>query len=480
MKNYLLTCLLMYCVFSYAQVGIGTANPDPSALLDMNSTSQGMLSPRMTTTQRLEIDTPANGLLVYDTTENGFYFYEDDSWEPLKAISKRRNNYKLVQSTADLADELAVGDGNTYVLNTDFLYEINGTIIVNKPININGAYIEGVDSTADVLFNATGTTMFQGNTGGGLRNLTLHGNGKQLFNISGGAADLLLITNTIFVGASKVGTLSGFGTAFLSITQFVANGDGLTINNIDSFFVSNIFWTATNAGTFMKFTGRFSNLQMNGGRIEAGSGEVGIDVSANPIINNDATLAQLSFVGAGTLVKKYTTGSYIGFNFTKDWNVNCSGIPFETDQAATANFYYNGALTSGFAQNIGAAAVEIQGNGTFTAVDLFRFRSENGNNDLIYEGKKTRNIQVNVSLSVRVQGGVGDFYAFAIAKNNDIAVETNSIVNIISNAQIQNVGLSGILTLNPGDRIRVFVDQLTSNDTSADTLVVFSENVSIK
>ncbi|MCB9216673.1 MAG: hypothetical protein H6616_12420 [Ignavibacteria bacterium] len=49
-------------------VGIGTNDPHPSALLDMTSNAKGFLLPRMTSAQRLAIPAPANGLMVYDIT----------------------------------------------------------------------------------------------------------------------------------------------------------------------------------------------------------------------------------------------------------------------------------------------------------------------------------------------------------------------------------------------------------------------------
>lgn len=56
-------------------VGIGTTTPDPSSVLEMRSTNQGVLVPRLSTAQRLAIATPANGLLVYDTDIECFFFY---------------------------------------------------------------------------------------------------------------------------------------------------------------------------------------------------------------------------------------------------------------------------------------------------------------------------------------------------------------------------------------------------------------------
>lgn len=51
-----------------AQIGIGTSNPDASAILDLESTSKGFLLPRMLTTNGV-ID-PAMGLMIFNTTLN--------------------------------------------------------------------------------------------------------------------------------------------------------------------------------------------------------------------------------------------------------------------------------------------------------------------------------------------------------------------------------------------------------------------------
>jgi len=75
--------------------GIGTTTPNASALLDMESTAKGILIPRMTSTQRLAIASPAIGLLVYQTNgTTGFYFYGTTGWVALKVTTwqKKGNN----------------------------------------------------------------------------------------------------------------------------------------------------------------------------------------------------------------------------------------------------------------------------------------------------------------------------------------------------------------------------------------------------
>ena len=58
----------------------GTA-PDASAMLDVSSTTKGLLTPRMTSAQRTAIVSPATGLIVYQTDfTDGFYYYDGSSW----------------------------------------------------------------------------------------------------------------------------------------------------------------------------------------------------------------------------------------------------------------------------------------------------------------------------------------------------------------------------------------------------------------
>ncbi len=57
-----------------------SAVANASALLDMTSTTKGLLIPRMTTAQRTAISAAAVGLLVFDTNLNAFMFYDGTNW----------------------------------------------------------------------------------------------------------------------------------------------------------------------------------------------------------------------------------------------------------------------------------------------------------------------------------------------------------------------------------------------------------------
>jgi hypothetical protein len=59
------------------------AAPDASAQVDVASTTKGFLPPRMTTTQKNAIATPAAGLVVYDTTLGKLCVRGASAWETI-------------------------------------------------------------------------------------------------------------------------------------------------------------------------------------------------------------------------------------------------------------------------------------------------------------------------------------------------------------------------------------------------------------
>ena len=65
---------------SNLRIGINSATPNASAILDVVSTDKGFLCPRMTTTQINAIATPADGLMVYNTTISHMCVYQAGSW----------------------------------------------------------------------------------------------------------------------------------------------------------------------------------------------------------------------------------------------------------------------------------------------------------------------------------------------------------------------------------------------------------------
>lgn len=74
-------CLLISFAQAQNNLGINTTTPHASAALDVTSTTQGMLVPRMTQSQRDAIASPATGLMIFQTDNTaGFYYYSGTAW----------------------------------------------------------------------------------------------------------------------------------------------------------------------------------------------------------------------------------------------------------------------------------------------------------------------------------------------------------------------------------------------------------------
>ncbi len=82
----------VFCAPLFAQPGVAinndNSNPDASSILDVKSTSQGMLVPRMLAADKLAIVAPATGLLIFQTDGTaGFYYYDGIVWVPIAGSS---------------------------------------------------------------------------------------------------------------------------------------------------------------------------------------------------------------------------------------------------------------------------------------------------------------------------------------------------------------------------------------------------------
>src|SRR5215831_11838846 len=130
---------------STGAAGIGTTTPDASSLLEVKSTTKGVLLPRMTATQRNAITTPATGLLIYQTNSTpGFYYYSGTAWT---AISTTGANQKLNNLTAPTAVNAIIQPGTN-----------NSIDLGASTLSWKDLYVAGVGKLGTAkLSNYTGT-----------------------------------------------------------------------------------------------------------------------------------------------------------------------------------------------------------------------------------------------------------------------------------------------------------------------------------
>lgn len=78
--SFLLLILSSIHIFGQQNVAINNdgSDPHPLAILDVKSTSKGVLLPRMSSAERMAIQNPPEGLMIYDTDHQSIYFYTAD------------------------------------------------------------------------------------------------------------------------------------------------------------------------------------------------------------------------------------------------------------------------------------------------------------------------------------------------------------------------------------------------------------------
>lgn len=466
LKGISLVALLFIASISQAQVGIGNTNPAASSMLDITSSEKGLLVPRMTTAQRTAIVTPANSLLVYDTDLESFYHYDatpaPGKWIKMNSASNQRNNYVLVKSASDLP----APSGGKITLASNTFYEINGTITLTAPIDLNNAYVAGLDANEDILSFPAGI-VFEGSTGGSIRNVTIKG--AQAFKITGpgiSSPTSLLVQNTIIDGmTTSVGSISGLGLYFGNIVQFINNKGGISYSNIGNLLLNNQAWFASNQGTFETLSGSFGLVEKASGFSTVDGSDVALDVSSNPVVGNGVLLGTV-FSGTTSApngyINKYTSGSYTGYNFTNAWSVNCPGIPREADDAATGDINLSAAVGSGVTTAFSADKTPIKLAGTTASNSLFRFEKV-GDNRITYRGAKKRFFQVNASVSYQATGD--PTIILYIAKNGAVITQTKvygrGASGFFVSAGILALPIIGTIELSSGDYIEIWAERFS-------------------
>ena len=173
---------MLTMTISFGQMGVNTTNPDSSSVLELKSIRRGFLMPRMTTSQRRAISSPANGLFVFDTDDKMFYFYDSTyvtpsfGWTGLSPwiFKDDRSNkdtvtqlfmrdlytHPSVQSLA-IGTSVVIGDTTTNAPN-DGLF-VKGETVTNDDVTVKGT-IEATKFVGHGITPIGGIIMWSGTT----------------------------------------------------------------------------------------------------------------------------------------------------------------------------------------------------------------------------------------------------------------------------------------------------------------------------
>lgn len=215
---FIFLCALVLLLSSYAnaQVGIGTTTPVSSSILELKSTSEGFLVPRMTLVQKSAIITPANGLMVYQIDGlKGLWVNDASTW---KQFLTNGDGWTLLGNTGTVA-------GTNFIGTTDAIDLVTKTNGVER-MRVTSSGNIGIGTTTpnralNVVMNSSGTNVMS------IQNSSVSGfTSMDCFSNSGALA------TTFGFGNSGVGALfagRGYINSYNNDFVFTRNGTEYTM-----------------------------------------------------------------------------------------------------------------------------------------------------------------------------------------------------------------------------------------------------------
>ncbi len=281
MKNILhilLATLLILTTINLAQgaaINSSGTEADASAILDVSSTAQGILVPRMTESEREAISSPATGLLVFQTDGTvGFYYYTGGYW------SRLNNESSIAVLTTTSASSI-----------TETTAESGGNITSNGGETITARGVCWSTSSNPTI--SSDTT----NDGTGTGNFT-----STISGLTGGAITYYVRAYATNSKGTSYGNQISFETSALAPT--------LSTNSI-----SNISSSAATSG---------GNISSNGGASITARG-VCWSTSSNPTISNDTTY---DGTGSGSFTSSITGLTALTTYYVRAYATNSVGTSY--------------------------------------------------------------------------------------------------------------------------------------------------------
>ena len=295
-QNILLFLMLFFFTTKlFAQsVAINTdgSAANSSSLLDIKSSTKGLLIPRMTTAQRTAIATPAKGLMVFDITSNTFWFYNGTAWTVLSAGGNGWN----------LTGNAATNPSTNFIGTTD-----------NQPLRfrVNNAWAGEIHPTSGNVFFGLGAgqsnTIGQSNTAVGDHALNANTEGK--FNSAYGyyalAANTIGSANTANGYQPLYSNTIGYNNTANGYFALYSNttGSNNTANGIRALYSNTTGNNNTGNGAFTLYSNTTGSSNTANGHYALVSNTTGNNNTALGVdaLNGNTTASQNTGIGNGAL-----------------------------------------------------------------------------------------------------------------------------------------------------------------------------------
>jgi hypothetical protein len=232
-KSFTLAMMLSIIITTGFSQGVAingnNAPPDPSAMLDVESTTRGFLPPRLTSAQRDAILVPASGLVVFDTDFNALFVNTGEGWMRVDAGEKWIKNEDGF---------LTYNQGNVGI----GVYFPSAELEIGGQIKING----GSPGTAKVLTsNAAGLATWQNSP-------------MSILSFNQATGFSTIPSNLNFLVFPAIVTLTETAGIMINSTRTLGTTTGITTGTYNIY----ICYRNTNGGTITTMGGGMLGLRL--------------------------------------------------------------------------------------------------------------------------------------------------------------------------------------------------------------------------
>jgi hypothetical protein len=458
-KVLLLLCAALFYTTVFSQnIGINStgALPDTKAMLDISSTTSGLLIPRMTTVQRDAITSPPDGLQVYNITTRSLEVYRSSQWEAVAFINPN-SNLVHVYSMADLPTP----SGSAITLDATKMYVFNGLINISPYyLNLNGANLRGTDPSKDgvmstvngAVLRSTGVSVFIENfvvipASGTTKAYDFSdATGTKFCNIFSGSSVV-----EIGIPSLGVGQVSGFKATTL-LSNYWNCADGIKVTgNVGKFCSAYNFITGISAGYGIEFLSGLTIEDIDlSNNYFVYTGQTGVKVNAGATVDRGRMTTNM-FRGVGSYLDGFDS-------YTAAWNMQQN--TFIPNSRAYCFTFMNGNNTF---TTLSSAGTYYKIAGTTSVSGQQRFT--NTNNKITYTGKDDITGKVAIVIGAKAPANNADF-TIALAKNGVIMPTPNGSMAPTVNNQSFQITLLAEVELATNDYIEVFIRSNNGNSTN--------------
>ena len=381
------------------QVGIGTTTPDTTAAMDVSSTTKGFLIPRMGTAQRTAILSPANGLMVFDSTLNQFYYYTGISWNALPAAA---NVWSTAGNSGTSSASSFIGTTDAQALQIkvnaakagfiDYLSAPGNTSLGYQSLNAStGSTTIGIGNTAFGYQTAMNMTTSSENTAIGYQALK-----TQAFTNSGSnlATDNTAVGYKALAANNPTNSGSGIRNTAVGANALAGNSAGYTNTAIGASTLQNNSGnsnTALGSQSLQNNTGMNDNtaigylamnLQSYGGSFSAANTAVGYKALYANQPTSSSTGYHNTAVGYAALLTNTTGAGNTAIGYGAD--VTTNNLTNATAIGAGAVVSASNSLVLGNSANVGIGTssptkkLEVSGTTKTDSLQAVNLRMTNG------------------------------------------------------------------------------------------------------